>query len=57
MAEMNIVTPPKIKNGSQIRIGNFRSLTINVDRHFNWFQKLMMKWCFGFEVDDYSEED
>lgn len=58
MAEMNIVTPPKIKNGSQIRIGNFRSLTIiNVDHHFNWFQKLMIKWCFGFEVDDYSEED
>lgn len=57
MAEMSIATPPKIKNGSQIRIGNLRTLTINVDRHFNWFQKLMMKWCFGFEVDDYSEED
>lgn len=57
MGEMSIITPPKIKNGSQIRIGNLRTLTINVDHHFNWLQKLMMKWCFGFEVDDYSEED
>lgn len=57
MGEMSIITPPKIKNGSQTRIGNLRTLTINVDHHFNWFQKLMMKWCFGFEVDDYSEED
>ena len=23
---------------------------INVDKKFNWFQKKMIKWCFGFEV-------
>lgn len=47
---------PKIKNGAQIKIGSHRTLTINVDHHFNWFQKKMIKWCFGFTVKDYSEE-
>ena len=47
---------PKIKNGSQIRIGKLHTLNINVDHHFNWFQKRMIKWCFGFTVEDYSEE-
>ena len=23
---------------------------------FNWFQKKMIKWCFGFTVTDYSED-
>ena len=23
---------------------------IGVDKKFNWFQKKMIKWCFGFEV-------
>ena len=23
---------------------------IDVDKKFNWFQKKMLKWCFGFEV-------
>lgn len=23
---------------------------INVDKKFNWFQKKMLKWCFGFEI-------
>lgn len=23
---------------------------IDVDKKFNWFQKKMIKWCFGFEV-------
>lgn len=26
------------------------------DKHFNWFQKLMWKLCFGVNVKDYSEE-
>lgn len=47
---------PKIKNGSLIKIGNNRSLMITIDRHFNWFQKKMIKWCFGFDIKDYSEE-
>ena len=47
----------KIKNGARIRIGSdFSSFNIVVDHHFNWFQKLMIKWCFGFEVEDYDEE-
>ena len=53
------VTPfgiPKIKNGSQIKIGKLRAFSIIVDHHFNWFQKRMIKWCFGFEVSDYTEE-
>ena len=25
-------------------------LEIGVDKKFNWFQKKMIKWCFGFEV-------
>ena len=47
---------PKIKNGSRIRIGGVRTLNIDVDHNFNWFQKRMIKWCFGFTVEDYSEE-
>lgn len=47
---------PKIKNGSLIKIGDLRTLSIYVDHHFNWFQKRMIKWCFGFTVEDYSEE-
>lgn len=49
---------PTIKNGSKIFIGRdgVRQIDITVDHHFNWFQKKMIKWCFGFEVEDYSEE-
>ena len=48
---------PKIKNGSKITIGKeFRELNIIVDKHFNWFQKKMIGWCFGFYVEDYTEE-
>ena len=50
---------PKITNGSLIIIGSDnaqRSLNIIVDKHFNWFQKKMIRWCFGFEVVNYSEE-
>jgi hypothetical protein len=25
---------------------------IGVDKKFNWFQKKMIKWCFGFEVQE-----
>lgn len=47
----------KIKNGARISIGsNFSSFNIVVEHHFNWFQKMMLKWCFGFEVEDYDEE-
>lgn len=49
---------PKIKNGSLFHIGDTIAKTmLKVDQHFNWFQKLMWKWCFGVKVEDYSEED
>ena len=56
LASSNAIGIPKIKNGSTIKIGKDYSLIINLDHHFNWFQKKMIKTCFGFEVGDYSEE-
>lgn len=47
---------PKIKRGSQITIGKRYSMTINIDHHFNWFQKRLIKWCFGCIITDYSED-
>ena len=48
---------PQIKNGAKISIGAGLSLIhFIVDHHFNWFQKIMIKWCFGFKVEDYDEE-
>lgn len=26
--------------------------TLAIDQHFNWFQKLMWKWCFGVKIED-----
>lgn len=46
---------PKITNGSKIMIGKERALTIFLDKHFNWFQKKMIKWFFGLKIEDYSE--
>ena len=48
-----VFTSPKITNGSKIVIAEF---TVILNKHFNWFQKKMIKWCFGFDVYDYSEE-
>lgn len=54
---MNGIIFEKIKNGSQLSIGKgIRVCNLIVDQHFNWFQKLMWKWCFGIKVKDYSEE-
>lgn len=48
---------PKITNGSMIEIGEpMGDVKLTVDQHLNWFQKKMMKWCFGFKESDYSEE-
>lgn len=46
----------KIKNGSRFSIGENRKTILTVDQHFNWFQKLVWKWCFGVKVEDYCEE-
>lgn len=45
----------KIKNGSRFTIGENCATSFPVDQHFNWFQKLMWKLCFGVKVEDYSE--
>lgn len=31
-------------------------ITIQIEQHFNWFQKLMWKWSFGIKVEDYRKE-
>lgn len=50
------LTIPKIKNGSKVSVGKLYTVTFNIDHHFNWFQKKMIKWCFGLTVEDYTEE-
>ena len=56
MFEGDIKRFPKIENGSQIVIGDDYKLEIKMDNHFNWVQKKMIKWCFGFDVFDYAEK-
>lgn len=47
----------KITNGSMLFVGGELSkIQLTLDQHFNLFQKLMWKWCFGVKVEDYSEE-
>lgn len=49
-ASFSMLTKPPI---STIYIGppnNGRSVSVGVDKKFNWLQKKMIKWCFGFEV-------
>lgn len=41
----------KIK--SIIHIGP--GMQVHVSKRFNWFQKKMLKWCFGFEVEDVND--
>lgn len=43
---------------STIYIGNHigRAIEVGVDKKFNWFQKKMIKWCFGFEVKENKYE-
>ena len=49
------ITPPPPPK-STIIIGRGRGVRVGVDRKFNWFQKKMLKWCFGFEVEEYKDE-
>ena len=54
---IGMIYVPKIINGSTLTIGDKIAKTeLRVDQHFNWFQKLMWKWCFGAKVEDYREE-
>lgn len=50
------LTIPKIKNGSKVSAGKLYCMNFCIDHHFNWFQKKMIKWCFGLTVEDYTEE-
>jgi hypothetical protein len=38
------------KPNTTIHIGENPGMQIDVDKKFNWFQKKMIKWCFGFDV-------
>lgn len=33
------------------------SVQVGVDKKFNWFQKKMIKWCFGFEVKENKRDE
>lgn len=47
-------------NGSKIIIGprdGSGAYVLFVNRRFNWFQKKMIKWCFGFYVEDCTEKE
>jgi hypothetical protein len=51
------ITYNKIKNGSKFTFGGkLKTVEMTIDKHFNWFQKLIWKWCFGIKVEDYREE-
>ena len=50
-----IDTSPNPKPQSTLMIGDkYYKTIIPSDQHFNWFQKLMWKLCFGIKVEDYS---
>ena len=54
--DSDVIFDQKIKDGSLIKIGKNRQISITTDRRFNWFQKKMIRWCFGFEVVNYKEK-
>lgn len=47
--------PPKPQSVLWIGDKYYRTL-IQADQHFNWFQKMMWKLCFGVKVEDYNKE-
>ena len=48
-----IFTPANPKSIASIGSKNYKT-TLAIDQHFNWFQKLMWKWCFGVKIEDYN---
>lgn len=54
--DSDVIFDQKIKDGSLIKIGKNRQISITTDQRFNWFQKKMLQWCFGFEVVNYCEK-
>ena len=56
MSEYNTTFVP-VDPKSMAYIGSeSHKITLAIDRHFNWFQKLMWKWCFGVKIEDYKGE-
>ena len=54
--QTEFINIPKIKNGSKIILGRRdQQFIFMVDQHFNWFQKKMIRLCFGFLVEDFTE--
>ena len=49
-----IFTPADPNNIASIG-GESSKTTLAIDQHFNWFQKLMWKWCFGVKIEDYKD--
>lgn len=42
---------------STIYVGdNGYTWAMNVNKKFNWFQKKMIKWCFGFDVRENKDD-
>ena len=52
-----IIAPPKTPLTTFYMVDNRGyKIEINIDKKFNWFQKKMIKWCFGFEVKENKDE-
>lgn len=49
-----IMPPPKPQSILWIGDKYYRT-SLPVDQPFNWFQKMMWKWCFGIKVENYIE--
>lgn len=46
---------PKPKSVLWIGDEHYKTM-IHADQHFNWFQKLMWKLCFGVNIEDCNKE-
>lgn len=51
MNEYKFEFTPNPKSIASIGGENYE-ITIAIDQHFNWFQKLMWKWYFGVKIED-----
>ena len=51
MNEYKLRFTPEPKSIASIGGGSYKT-TLAIDQHFNWFQKLMWKWCFGVKIKD-----
>lgn len=51
MTEYKLRFTPHPKSIASIGGESYKT-TLAIDQHFNWFQKLMWKWCFGVKIED-----